>query len=271
MRERTPGGLPCPIPGAWPVLTRGVGRCETAQRRCVLTASSVLLLSGGHGWSVRHADPAVQEALQWSGSNTPRVAYVGAASEDDRDFFQWAVRRLRLAGAATVELVPLAGRKPDTEKARQLLAGADVVFVNGGDVEAGVEYVRKAGLIPELQRLHKHGIPFIGLSAGSIMLARAWVRWRDAQDDSTAQVFTALGIAGLYCDTHAEDDDWAELLTLLTLLPDETRGYGIPTGGALVVRPDGGVEARGQPAPCFVRRHSGGVRPLPPLRPQAAR
>ncbi|HNX97072.1 MAG TPA: hypothetical protein PKK12_05275, partial [Candidatus Aminicenantes bacterium] len=49
----------------------------------------------------------------------------------------------------------------------------------------------------------------------------------------------------LCCDTHAEEDDWAELRALVARrrLP---RAYGIPSGAALRVTADGKVAARGK-------------------------
>jgi len=50
-----------------------------------------------------------------------------------------------------------------------------------------------------------------------------------------------LGIANLICDTHGEADDWIELQALLALEKDNTTGYGIVSGTALKVFPDGKI------------------------------
>jgi hypothetical protein len=101
-----------------------------------------------------------------------------------------------------------------------------------------------------LSELHLDGKPFIGLSAGSIMLARSWVRWPDADNDATAATFPCLGMAPLLCDTHAEKEDWEELKTLLRLSGPEA-GYGIPAGAALRIKADGPLSALGRPVPRF--------------------
>ena len=65
--------------------------------------------------------------------------------------------------------------------------------------------------------LYKQGKPFFGISAGSIMLAQEWIRWRDPEDDTTAEIFPCLGIAPVICDTHGEEDGWEELQALIAL------------------------------------------------------
>jgi len=56
------------------------------------------------------------------------------------------------------------------------------------------------------------------------MLSKEWIRWRDPDDDATAEFFPCLGIAPLICDTHGEQDGWEELQALFktgkTVPPD---------------------------------------------------
>jgi peptidase E len=134
------------------------------------------------------------------------------------------------------------------------LESADIIFISGGDVEAGMDVLREKGLITFLSGLHSQGKPFFGLSAGSIMLAREWVRWRDPEDDATAEIFPCLGIAPVICDTHAEGDDWEELKALLALEENGVKGYGIPSGTGIKAFPDGRVAALGGAVPQYVRR-----------------
>ena len=173
------------------------------------------------------------------------MAYIGAASNDSRVFFLWIAALLKKAGANSVRLAALASARADLAKARHLLQEADLIFVSGGDVEAGMNVLERTGFSPLLSELHQAGKPFIGLSAGSIMLARSWVRWPDAGNDATAEIFPCLGMAPLLCDTHAEKENWEELGTLLRLSGPEV-GYGIPAGAALRIKPDGSLSAMGK-------------------------
>jgi cyanophycinase-like exopeptidase len=122
---------------------------------------------------------------------------------------------------------------------------ADAVFIGGGDVEEGMKVVARRGLAPFLGELYRDGKLLFGLSAGSIMLARAWVRWGD-DDDSVGGIFPCLGIADILCDVHGEEENWGELRALLKLSPDSSLGYGIRAGTAIRVDPDGKVESMGK-------------------------
>ena len=145
-----------------------------------------------------------------------------------------------------------------------------VVFVTGGDVEEGMRVLEATGTVGLLGELAAAGKPFIGVSAGSIMLARSWVRWRDPDDESTAETFPCLGIAPVVCDTHGEADAWEELAAMVGISPEGTVGHGIPSGAGLVVHPDGSLEAAGAPVNRFERREGRTV-PLADLEPPLGR
>lgn len=210
------------------------------------SGGDIILIAGDPGRRSRGKDPLLAAALQRLGQALPGVAYVGAASNDSRVFFLWMAALLKKAGAGRVRLAPLAGRRSALAKARPLLEQADVIFISGGDVELGMGVLERTGAAGLLSDLHRAGKPFIGISAGSIMLAGRWVRWADAEDDASAESFPCLGLAPLLCDTHAEDDDWEELKALLKLTGAPV-GYGIPSGAALHVAPGGPVAALGAP------------------------
>jgi cyanophycinase len=231
-------------------------------------AKSVWLLAGGPGSRRRGGDPLLARALSFAGRTRPSVAYVGAPSGDNRAFFVLIAAMLKNAGAGEVTLVRLAGRRPDVSRARDVLARADVVFVTGGDVEEGMRVLQATGTVGPLGELAAAGKPFIGVSAGSIMLASAWVRWRDPDDESTAETFPCLGIAPVVCDTHGEADGWEELAAMVALSGGV--GHGIPSGAGLVVHPDGTLEAAGAPVNRFERRKGRAV-PLADLEPPLGR
>ena len=175
---------------------------------------------------------------------------------------------LEAADAGRVTLAPLAGAGADLAKARAVLAAADLVFVSGGDVEAGMQVLREREVIPLLRQLYQGGVTFVGISAGSIMLARQWVRWKDPDNDHTAELFSCLGFAPIWCDTHGEEEHWGELRVALALSADGTTGYGIPSGAGLIVEADGRVMALGSESAVFRKERSGVVQAagLPPAR-----
>jgi len=229
-------------------------------------AAGMFLIAGDPGRRGRGRDPLLAGIVGRIGRTLPRIAYVGAASGDNRLFFVWIASLLRKAGAGTVGLVPLASRRADPARALPLLEQADIIFVSGGDVELGMDILERTGASGLLRELHRAGKPFIGLSAGSIMLAASWVRWADPADDATAEVFPCLGLAPVLCDTHAEKEEWEELRLLLRLAGAEI-GYGIPAGAALCVGPDGSTSALGKPVQRFVLK-AGAVQKAGDLEPR---
>jgi hypothetical protein len=105
--------------------------------------------------------------------------------------------------------------------------------------------------------------PFVGVSAGAIMLARHWVRFVD-DDDTKAEPFACLGIAPVHVDCHSEDDGWSELRVLVRLLNVEA--YGLPSKGCLRIDNDGKWTAMGATLPRFRVRdgkvvEDGGLQP----------
>ena len=184
----------------------------------------------------------------------PAIAYVGVASGDSLPFYLMMSAMIKEAGDCQIRRVLIAPRKADLKKAEAILETADVVFMSGGDVEAGMHILDEKKMVGFLTGLFKRGKVFFGVSAGSIMLGREWVRWRDPEDDSTAELFPCLGIAPVICDTHAEADDWEELKSALKLKDDGGQGYGIPSGSCLKVYPDGRMEALDASIARFVKR-----------------
>jgi cyanophycinase-like exopeptidase len=200
----------------------------------------------------------LRQALASTGRAEPRVAYIGAASGDDAGFFRRLARVLEQAGAGAVTLAPTCGHAPRREDLfRRALAESDAVFVSGGDVDAGMQVLGASGVIPLLRERFDAGIPFVGLSAGSIILGTEWIAWEESAGETAVRVFPCLGFAPLICDTHSEDDDWSELRELLTLRPAGTLGYGISSSAMLCVHADGRLDASGGEICCLRRSREG--------------
>jgi peptidase E len=209
----------------------------------------------------RHLRKALSEVAC---TRKPLVAYVGAASGDDAGFQGWIGGEIERAGGRVVG-VKLASPRAKLSSARAVLEGCDVVFVSGGDVHAGMNVLKDRGVLPLFHALGREGRPMIGISAGSIMLGRAWVRFPEDESpkkrgaDERASLFECLGIAPVHVDAHAEEDNWAELRVLLRLLAavGEARpvGYGLTCKGGVLVEPAGDgtkLSAFGTDAPRFV-------------------
>jgi cobyric acid synthase len=124
----------------------------------------------------------------------------------------------------------LATDKANLSRARQQLAQADVVFLSGGEVEDGMAWLVRHGLVGLLREMQQAGVRFVGVSAGTIMLGSHWVHWDVEGDDDTSSLFDCLGFSPLLFDVHGESEDWVELKAALKLLGDGAVGYGLPSG-----------------------------------------
>jgi cyanophycinase-like exopeptidase len=204
----------------------------------------VFLIAGDPRSRHPGADPLLRKVFDICVASSPSVAYIGAASDDDRGFFGRSSTWLGKSGSGEVTLAATV-RRFERRVFMKTCESADAIFVGGGDVAAGMGVVTKRGLAPFLSELYRGGKLVFGLSAGSIMLARAWVRWKD-DDDSSGILLPCLGIADVLCDVHGEREDWHELRALLTLSPGRSPGYGIRAGSAIRVDPDGKVEPMGR-------------------------
>jgi len=213
-------------------------------------SADIFLIAGGS--QSKNNKAILAEVLESTKKKSPHVAYIGTASDDNKDFFLMLRPIIMAAGAGSVTLVPMV-RRFDLDKAKDILLASDVIFISGGDVDMGMEYLRKRNLIPVLKMLYDRGELFCGISAGAIMLSLNWMHWRDPDDDDTAELLDCLGFAPLLCDVHAEVDNWVEMKRLLGFFPQGTVGYGIPAEGALRVAPDGKITSIGSAPVRFIK------------------
>ena len=190
-----------------------------------------ILVAGG-----RPRDPAAMARMMshaFRGLQKPVVAYIGTANGDNPAFFLMMKSMLKSAGAGKIVFVHLAKKNPDLVAARNTLSAADVIFLSGGEVEDGMNWLKKHELVGFLKDLYGKGKRFLGVSAGVIMMGMHWVHWDIEGDDSTSKLFDCLAFTPVLFDTHGEDEDWVELKAALKLLGPGSRAYGLP-GGSMI-------------------------------------
>jgi peptidase E len=214
----------------------------------------VFLLAGGRHSRSNKPDALLQAVYRTYDIKNPTVAYSGVASGDDLDFFCWIAHELTASGADKVVHAVIASPNADLKKARTILESADIVFVSGGDVEAGMEVLQEKNMVDFLTGLYRQGKPFFGISAGALMLAARWVRWLDPNDDNSAELFDCLNFAPVICDAHDEQGGWEELQAALKLEKEGVRGYGLAAGSGIKVTADGKVSLVGGNVFQYMRR-----------------
>jgi peptidase E len=224
-----------------------------------MKASIVYLMAGAGPATSRRAVRYHRDLLRAIGKKNPRIAYVGAAASDDPRFLRY-VGAMVFGPGADVVSVELTKKRKKTSAIEAELDAADLVFFTGGDVERGIELIDGRGLAPYLRKLAAQGKPMEGVSAGSILLGRSWLRFAD-DGDEVGERFACLGVVPFSLDTHDEDDGWSELRSLARLLSSsrEKTVYGIPSGGCAVYE-GGVVRALGKPLVRFACRSPVGRR-----------
>jgi peptidase E len=196
--------------------------------------TSVIHLVGGGPGAILATRNHIKAAVGALGKKKPLVAYVGVASNDNIGF-QKMLSAAFLGTGARIEMAKLARKTVKVSNARALLGECDLVFMSGGDVEHGMNLLHERGVADDLRALARAGKPFLGISAGSIMTCKQWVRF-PGEDDSKAETFDCLGIAPVHMDAHSEADNWPELRTLVKLLGKSDPAavaYGVPSKGCL--------------------------------------
>ncbi len=222
----------------------------------------VTLIAGQFGSPHFGTHPHLKTAVRVARSGAPAALYIGAANGDDAAFGTALCALLGAAGAAEVFWPKFAKRRRELAAARKALERVDLVFVGGGDVEAGMNVLRRADLVDELRAAASRGVVFAGMSAGAIMLGERWIRWprADASDDE-AETYECLGIAPCSLDTHGEGDEWRETRSFVAVrareLGRKAKAYGVPSGGALIVSSSGRMHAQGEPVPVFASNPRG--------------
>jgi peptidase E len=231
----------------------------------------ITLIAGQFGSPHFGTRPYLEAAMRLTRKDAPKALYIGAASGDDESFGTALCALIGAAGAVDVAWPKLAKRSRDRSVAHRALERVDFVFVGGGDVEAGMDVLRRAQLVAELHAAAVRGVVFAGMSAGAIMLGERWIRWPRADaTDEEAETYECLGIAPCALDTHGEGDGWGEARSFAAVrareLTRKAKAYGIPSGGALIVGSGGKMRARGEPVPVFAAspRHTATIeRTLP--------
>ena len=211
----------------------------------------VYLLAGGRGSSNQVVFKTIFNEIP---KPDPLIAYVGAANNDDKWFYRFMDKEIIKAVKCTLKHALISSPRADINKAQEIMQMADAIFMSGGDVEAGMRILESKNIINIFQELYQKGKVFLGVSAGSIMLCKEWIKWNNPDDDSTAGLFPCLNIAPVICDTHAEEDEWEELRAALQLKTEGSIGYGISSGACLKVCPGGLIEAIGGDIARYIRR-----------------
>jgi cyanophycinase-like exopeptidase len=180
--------------------------------------------------------PFLSGILKASDISAPRIAYIGASNGDSAEahsIFAAAVAELPAATAHHV-------RASYSAEDREFLETANVVVLAGGDVEVGWNAFTQTGMREQIRKLHlEGGAVIIGVSAGAVQCGTHAAL---SAEPSTNKLVETFGFVPYIIDVHDEKAHWSRLSSTIYLLEGGAAGLGIPSGGGLVVHPDGTVE-----------------------------
>lgn len=125
------------------------------------------------------------------------------------------------------------------EEAQKAVREADVVWLSGGDTLAQFASLKEYGLVDVIRR---HTGVVIGMSAGTINMAKIAVLYDPPYGVHTATVYSGIGCVDISVDPHFEADRIAA--TILNT-SEEHVIYGLCDNGIIVCR-DGQTEYYGE-------------------------
>lgn len=189
----------------------------------------------------RHSGDALfatlQESLRVSETSITRAAYIGASNGDAPEFFELFTAAMDNINLHESRMIRAAFGDED----RAFLESADLVLLAGGDTGVGWRSITSTGMDALITKKYYAGAVIIGVSAGAVQLGMGWFGKEDGG------VSDGLKLVPYYIDAHSERDDWAELRKLVAVREEYAKGFGIPTGGAMIYHPDMSIEAVGHP------------------------
>lgn len=169
------------------------------------------------------------------------AVYIGAANDDQPEFFQIFQAALNMAGIHNTWHV----RKQFSHADQQALQKADLILLAGGDVQKGWQIIKKSGMAEMVVERYYKGAYLIGVSAGSIHLGLMGF-------DENFKTFFTLKLVPFIIDVHQEEKHWERLQRILLQLDNRyVHGLGIPMGSGIVYHSDHTIEAVRKPAWLF--------------------
>ena len=172
------------------------------------------------------------------------AAYIGASNGDTPAFYSIFEGAMDAVGITERRMIGAAYEADD----REFLERAQLIVLAGGDVQRGWNTFEATGMKQEILARYAQGAVLIGVSAGAVQLGRRAIA---ETEDSSAQLFDVFDLVPAIIDVHDEHREWARLSRTVHMLEGEITGLGIPTGGGLMVHPDGTFEALRRPVDEF--------------------
>ncbi|MCI5065359.1 Type 1 glutamine amidotransferase-like domain-containing protein [bacterium] len=173
-----------------------------------IAKTNAYLIGGGSydgdtGRMARHHEDLIQHAKEVFNVERPRVTVFPAARRNGlhEGIRDWSVyqRDFENHGADVSELligrIPSGGEATPESQRAELITGAHVIWVPGGDTQWMLEDIRNEGLEEEFQKAREAGVVISGTSAGALWAFGRGVS--DSESFSTPESWRYIEIEGL--------------------------------------------------------------------------
>ena len=189
----------------------------------------------------------LETALDGLAADAPlTAAYIGASNGDRPEFYEIFEAAMDGLGITDRRMI-VSSFGPDD---RDFLERAQLIVLAGGDVRLGWNTFEVTGMKEVILGRYAQGAVLVGISAGAVQLGRYGIAGT-AQSPET-ELFDVFSLVPMIIDVHDEQAEWARLSRTVELLKGAVTGLGIPSGGGVIVHPDGTVEPLRRPAHHFV-------------------
>lgn len=188
----------------------------------------------------------LEGAIDGLASGAPvAAAYIGASNGDRPEFYEIFEAAMDGLGITDRRMI-VSSFGPDD---RAFLRRARLIVLAGGDVRLGWKTFEDTGMKEVILGRYAQGAILVGISAGAVQLGRYGIAGTPQSPET--EFFDVFSLVPMIIDVHDEQAEWARLSRTVELLKGAATGLGIPSGGGVIVKPDGTLEPLRRPAHQF--------------------
>ncbi|MDH5597078.1 MAG: peptidase E [Candidatus Peregrinibacteria bacterium] len=130
-----------------------------------MQAKKIITIGGGNHQATAHID---REIVRLSGKKKPKLLFIPTASSDDTERYVPYIEKIYGELGCTVESLLLLKQKYSKKQLSDLILGADIIYVGGGNTLMMMRKWRHLGVNKLIKKAWQKGTVMCGLSAGSI-------------------------------------------------------------------------------------------------------
>lgn len=158
-----------------------------------------LFLIGGGEIKDRETEAIDREALAARTKSGP-IIFIGAAAGDSESYFECF--KNYYASMCDERDFAMLKSTASADEAREVLLGASLVYLGGGNTQVLYNTLQKWGGKELLEEVSEAGVVLAGLSAGAYVLAKGWRHYEDGK----VRTGDGFGLADVVIECHSTDE-----------------------------------------------------------------